>query len=246
MSFLEHLDDLRGVLIQSAIVFLVFVAGCWFVSGRVIDLLVSDLAVDQLIFYAPAEAFMARMKISLVLGLLLAYPFVLFKVWAFVSPALFDKERSKVYPFIVTASLLFYIGVAFAYVILIPITLSFLIGFGTDKLTPMLSVTAYFAFVVRLCLVFGLVFQLPVIVFVLSMLGVVKPKFLLKQWRYAILIIFVASAVLTPPDPASQVLMALPIILLYIGSVLVAYATIRKKKEKKNDLEDQEEPEEPV
>jgi sec-independent protein translocase protein TatC len=245
MSFLEHLDDLRGVLIQSAIVYLVFVAGCWFVSGRVIDLLVSDLSVDQLIFYAPAEAFMARVKISLVLGLLLAYPFVLFKAWSLVSPALFDKERSKVYPFIVAASLLLYIGGTFAYLILIPITLSFLIGFGTDKLTPMISVTAYFAFVARLCLVFGLVFQLPVIVFVLSMLGVVTPKFLLKQWRYAILIIFVGAAVLTPPDPASQVLMAVPIILLYIGSVLVAYATIRKR-EKKKDQEDQEEPEEPI
>jgi len=240
MSFLEHLDDLRGVLIQSAIVYLVVVAGMWFVSGRIIDFLIDDLSVDQLIFYAPSEAFMARVKISLVAGLLVTYPFILFRVWKFVSPALFDKERRKVYPFVFTASLLFYIGVVFAYLILIPIALNFLIGFGTDKLTPMISVTAYFTFVVRLCLVFGLVFQLPIIVFVLSMMGIVTPKFLLRQWRYAVVIIFAGSAVLTPPDPASQVLMALPILLLYIGSVLVAQVAIHKKREREKESASQE------
>jgi sec-independent protein translocase protein TatC len=230
MSFLEHLDDLRGVLIQSAIVYLVVVGGCWFVSGRIIDILIQDLGVQQLIFYAPAEAFMARVKVSLVVGLMVAYPFILFRVWSFVSPALFERERKKVYPFLVAASLLFYIGVTFAYLILIPIAVEFLIGFGTEHLTPMISVTAYFSFVARLSFTFGLVFQLPIIVFVLSMMGVVTPQFLLRQWRYAVLFIFVGAAVLTPPDPASQVLMALPILLLYIGSVLVAYATIQRKK----------------
>jgi sec-independent protein translocase protein TatC len=183
MSFLEHLDDLRGVLIQSAIVYLLAMIGCWFFSGRIIDFLINDLTIKHLIFYAPTEAFMARIKISLVLGLLVAYPFILFRIWSFVSPALFERERSVVWPFIIAASLLFYVGVAFAYLILIPIVLNFLIGFGTENLTPMISVTAYFAFVVRLCLVFGLVFQLPIIVFVLSLIGVVTPKFLLRQWR---------------------------------------------------------------
>jgi sec-independent protein translocase protein TatC len=231
MSFLEHLDDLRGVLIQSAIVFLAMVIVFWFFSGRIIDFLIRDLSVDELIFYAPAEAFMARVKVSLVLGLLAAYPFILFKVWAFVSPALFNRERSKVYPFIISASTLFYVGVVFAYLVIIPVALEFLLGFGTDHLSPLISVTSYFSFVARLCITFGLVFQLPVVVFVLSMLGIVTPRFLLRQWRYAVLIIFVAAAILTPPDPASQVLMALPIILLYIGSVLVAYITFRNKED---------------
>ncbi|MCK5618323.1 MAG: twin-arginine translocase subunit TatC, partial [Candidatus Krumholzibacteria bacterium] len=155
----------------------------------------------------------------------------LFRVWSFVSPALFAKERGTVYPFLATASVLFYMGVAFAYLILIPIALDFLLGFGTDKLSPMISVTSYFSFVARLCLTFGLVFQLPVIIFILSMIGVVTPQFLLRQWRYAVLVIFVGAAILTPPDPASQVLMALPIILLYIGSVLVAHITFRKKED---------------
>ena len=110
-----------------------------------------------------------------------------------------------------------------------------LMGFGTERLNPMLSVSMYFTFVARLCFTFGLVFQLPIVVFLLSILGIVTPQFLLKQWRYAVVVIFVASAILTPPDPASQVLMAIPILLLYIGSVLVAFAALRKQKKAESE-----------
>jgi sec-independent protein translocase protein TatC len=231
MSFLEHLEDLRGVLVQSSIAFLLCAIAYWFFSGTILDFLVKDIPVDKLNFFAPAEAFMARLKISFVLGLMTAFPFILFKVWSFVAPGLFINERKKLYPFILMSSILFYVGVLFCYYILIPIVLDFLLGFETDRLDPMISVSMYFAFVARLCFTFGLVFQLPIVVFVLSMLGIVTPKFLLKQWRYAVLIIFVGSAILTPPDPASQVLMAFPIVLLYIGSVSVAYVALRKKKQ---------------
>jgi sec-independent protein translocase protein TatC len=231
MSFLEHLEDLRGVLVQSIVAFLLCSIVYWFFSGTILDLLIKNISVDKLNFFAPAEAFMARMKISFVLGLMTAFPFILFKVWSFVAPGLFVSERKKLYPFIVTSSVLFYLGVLFCYYILIPIVLDFLLGFETDKLNPMISVSMYFAFVARLCFTFGLVFQLPIVVLLLSIMGIVTPQFLLKQWRYAIVIIFVVSAILTPPDPASQVLMALPVVLLYIGSVLVAYIALRKKKE---------------
>ncbi len=230
MSFLEHLEDLRGVLVQSVIAFLVFAVTLWFFSGTLLDFLVKDLPVENLNFFAPAEAFMARLKISMVLGLMVAFPFILSKVWSFIAPGLFRNERKKIYPFIVMSSILFYVGVLFCYYILIPIVLDFLLGFETDMLDPMISVSMYFAFVARLCFTFGLVFQLPIVVFLLSMLGIVTPGFLLRQWRYAVLIIFVASAILTPPDPASQVLMAFPIVLLYIGSVLVAYVALHRKK----------------
>ena len=230
MSFLEHLEDLRGVLIQSTIVFLVCAVGCWFFSGQILDFLIDDLAVKQLNFFAPAEAFMVRLKISMVVGAMLAFPFVLFRVWGFVSPALFSSERGKVFPMMLVSTALFYTGILFCYQILIPIVLEFLLGFGTDRLTPVISVSNYFAMVARLCFSFGVVFQLPIVIMVLSLLGVVTPQFLLKQWRWAVLIIFVISAVLTPPDPASQVLMALPVLLLYIGSVLIAFITVRRRK----------------
>lgn len=234
MSFIGHLTDLRRVIIQSLIVLLVFTISCWFFSGRILDLLVKDLPVDSLYFSSPIEAFMVRMKISLVLGVMLAFPFVLFKVWSFVAPGLFSHERKRVYPLVVASSALFYLGVSFCYVILIPIVLRFLIGFGTDYLNPLLSVSAYFGFVARLCFVFGVVFQIPIVVLILSSMGLVTPRFLLKQWRYGVLVIFVGSAVLTPPDAISLLLMALPILLLYILSILVAFVVVRKKRKQED------------
>jgi len=231
MSFIGHLDELRRAIIQSLIVVLVLSAGCWFLSGMILDILVKDLPVDSLYFTSPIEAFMIRMKVSLVLGLMIAFPFVLLKVWSFVAPGLFSHERSRVYPLVVASAALFYAGVLFCYVILIPIVLRFLVGFGTEYVNPLLSVSAYFGFVARLSFVFGIVFQIPIVVLVLSSIGLVTPKFLLKQWRYGVLVIFVGSAVLTPPDAISLMLMALPILLLYISSILVAFVVVRKKRE---------------
>jgi sec-independent protein translocase protein TatC len=237
MSFLEHLDDLRGVLIHSLLAFLITSIVAWFFSARILDLLVSDLPVEHLNFFAPAEAFMARLKMSFVVGGMAAFPYIAVRVWKFVAPALFDRERRRIAPLAATSSLLFYTGVLFCYIVLIPVVLEFLLGFGTEKLEPLLSVGAYFAMVARLCFTFGIVFQLPIIVLVLSLTGLVTPGLLLRQWRYAFLIIFVVAAILTPPDPASQVLMALPVILLYIGSVLVAHIAV-KRREAADDDED--------
>jgi sec-independent protein translocase protein TatC len=235
MSFLEHLDELRGVLVQSAAAMLIASIVLWFFSGRVIDLLVEDLSVEHLNFFAPSEAFMVRLKLSFVLGIMVAFPFVLAKVWRFVAPGLFSNERKVIYPFLVASSALFYGGVVFCYVALIPIVLDFLLGFGTDKLNPIISVSAYFSFVARLCFTFGVVFQLPIVVMVLSLAGIVTPAQLLGQWRYAVVIIFIVAAILTPPDPVSQVMMALPVLLLYIGSVLVAWIAVRRRRKREDD-----------
>ncbi|MDH3217204.1 MAG: twin-arginine translocase subunit TatC [Candidatus Krumholzibacteria bacterium] len=232
MSFLEHLTELRRTIIQSLIVLFGLSIVVWVFSGRVLDFLVEDLPVDSLYFQTPLEAFMVRMKVSLILGLMLAFPFILFKIWSFIAPGLFSYERSRIYPLMVSSSLLFYIGVLFCYLILIPIVLRFLIGFGTEYLNPLLSVSSYFGFVARLCFVFGVVFQVPIVVLVLSSLGIVTPRFLLRQWRYGVLIIFVGSAALTPPDAISLLLMALPILLLYISSILVALVVVRKKRDR--------------
>ena len=240
MSFLEHLDDLRGVLIRSFISLLVTTIVAWFFSDRILDMLVSDLPVEQLNFFAPSEAFMVRLKLSLVVGAMTAFPFVFYQVWSFVAPALFDKERGRVLPLMVTSTVLFYTGIAFCYVVLIPVVIEFLLGFATERLNPVLSVGAYFAMVARLTFTFGLVFQLPIVVLALSAAGIVTPGLLLRSWRWAIVIIFVAAAVLTPPDPVSQVLMALPVVLLYIGSVLVAHIVVRRKR--KEDDADADEP----
>ena len=235
MSFFGHLADLRRVIIQSLIALSGLSIACWFFSAQILDLLVEDLPVDSLYFTSPLEAFMIRMKVSLVLGVMLAFPFILFKVWSFVVPGLFLHERRRVYPLMIASTVLFYTGVLFCYVILIPIVLRFLVGFGTDYISPLLSVSAYFGFVARLSFVFGVVFQIPIVVLVLSALGLVTPRFLLKQWRYGVVTIFLGSAILTPPDAISLMLMAVPILLLYILSILVAFVTVRKKRPRNGD-----------
>ena len=231
MSFLDHLAELRSVIIQSGIAFLVLSTVIWFFSGRVLDLLVADLPVDSLYFSSPLEAFMVRMKISLVLGAMGCFPFILFKGWSFVAPGLFSHERRRVYPLVLSSTILFYAGVVFCYLVLIPIVLRFLVGFATEYLNPLLSVSSYFGFVARLSFVFGVVFQLPVIVLVLSSVGLVTPRFLLRQWRYGVLVIFTGSAILTPPDAISLLLMAIPILLLYIVSILIAFVVVRRQSD---------------
>jgi len=230
MSFLDHLEELRRGIIQSTIVLAVLTVACWFFSKWLLNFLITDLPVESLYFSSPIEAFMARMKMSLVVGAMIAFPFILFKVWGFVAPGLFAKERRRIYPLVVSSSVLFYTGVLFCYFVLIPIVLGFLLGFGTELLNPLLSVSRYFGFVARLCFVFGVVFQVPIVVLVLSSIGLVTPRFLLRQWRYGVLIIFTGSAILTPPDAISLILMAVPILLLYIGSILIAFITTRKSK----------------
>ena len=241
MPFLEHLDDLRGVLIRSLVALLVTSTVAWFFSGRILDFLVTDLPVEQLNFFAPSEAFMVRLKLSLVVGAMSSFPFIFYQVWSFVAPALFDRERGRVLPLMVAATVLFYTGIAFCYVVLIPVVLEFLLGFATERLNPVLSVGAYFAMVARLSFTFGIVFQLPIVVLALSAAGIVTPRLLLRSWRWAVVIIFVAAAILTPPDPVSQVLMALPVVLLYIGSVLVAHIVV-KRKGKEEDADPDEPP----
>jgi sec-independent protein translocase protein TatC len=120
---------------------------------------------------------------------------------------------------------------------LIPIVLEFLLAYGTPYLNPLISVNSYFAFVARLCFAFGVVFQLPVVVLLLSILGIVTPQWLLRQWRYGVLVVFVGSAVLTPPDAVSMVAMALPVILLYLASVLVAFVVSRRKGKESGSVE---------
>lgn len=236
-AFLDHLEDLRSILIQTVIVFLTVSIGCWFLSAHILDLLIKDLPVDSLYFQTPIEAFTTRLKISFVVGFMLAFPFILFRVWSFVAPGLFVHERKRVWPIVISSTVLFYVGVMFCYWILIPVVLGFLLGFGTEFLNPLLSVGSYFAFVARLCFTFGVVFQIPIVVLLLSSLGLVTPRWLLKQWRYGVLLIFVTSAILTPPDPVSLMIMALPVLGLYIGSILIAFVGVRRREEDSYDVD---------
>jgi sec-independent protein translocase protein TatC len=237
MGFLDHLEELRSTLISCIIAWVGLSIILWFFSGRTLDFLLEGLPVESVYFNAPTEAFMIRLKLSFILGFLVAFPFVLFKIWSFVSPGLFSREKRFVFPLVFFATALFYLGVVFAYWVLIPIVLEFLVKFGTEMLLPLLSIGKYFAFVARLCFAFGIVFQLPLVIIFLTSIGAISARTLLRQWRWAILVIFIAAAVLTPPDPASQLLMALPLVLLFLISVFLSMI-IEKRRDSRMAADD--------
>jgi sec-independent protein translocase protein TatC len=232
MSFWDHLGELRGVLVSSLIALLGLSIAAWFYSGPIMDWLVADVPVDHLMFVAPSEAFMTRMKLSFILGGLVSFPYIGYRVWRFVAPGLFRRERSRLFPVAVASAVLFYGGIAFSYYFVVPVIIRFMLGYATERIQPMISVSAYFTTVSRMCLAFGLVFQLPIVILLLSLMGIVAPQFFVRQWRYAVVIIFVAAAIFTPPDPVSQVLMAVPLVVLYIGSAFLAVIVTRRRKHK--------------
>ncbi|MFH1681389.1 MAG: twin-arginine translocase subunit TatC [Candidatus Eisenbacteria bacterium] len=242
MPFLEHLEELRSVLLQSALAVACLALGGWFVSEPALDLLTRP--VGSLVFLGPTEAFTLRLKIALLLGFFAALPFVLYKVWRFVAPGLFERERRIIVLIVGASTLLFVAGAAFGFFVLVPIAIRFLLGFGTETLLPMISAGNYFSFVTKLLIGFGVVFQLPLAVSLLTYLGVLRPEWLLRKWRYAIVLIAAASAVLTPPDIASQILMGVPVLALYFLSTLLSFAVRRRGESDGSGAGDEEEEDE--
>jgi len=231
-GFLDHLDELRRTLIDSAIAAAVASVISWFISAKLLNLLIIPIKEYGVYFTAPNEAFLTRLKLSGAMGLFIVAPFIFFKFYMFVLPGLHKREKKVVTPLLLATTVLFYTGVAFSFLIVIPQIIPFFMSFGTEVLSPLIGVGAYFALVSRLCLAFGLVFQLPLLVLFLSAIGIVNPQMLLRTWRIAIVAIFILSAFLTPADIPSQLMMAGPVLLLYFSSVLVAkVVTVRKHKE---------------
>jgi sec-independent protein translocase protein TatC len=237
MPFLQHLEELRKVVIDSLIVVGVVSVGCWFLSGRAVDLLV--IPIGKAVFIGPAEAFTVRLKLAVVLGLLISLPFVFLRIWRFIVPGLLRRERTALGPLAVFSSVLFYGGVAFAYFMLVPAVMRILLAFGTEKLEPMISIDKYLSLVIQLGLSLGLVFQFPLVVGVLTWLGVLTPSSLKRKWRYAVVIIFIIGAAVTPGDGPSQLVVAFPVTGLYFLSILVSMVIYRRKDlDTENDNDD--------
>src|SRR5512143_2375794 len=164
------------------------------------------------------------MKVAMIMGVFIAMPVILWNVWAFVAPGLHKHERKYAMPFVLVGSILFLSGGAFAIFVIIPFAINFLVSFGQEQgLKPMITISSYIDFIIKFTLAFGVVFELPVVITLLSMLGIVTPQFLSKNRKYAILINFVIAAVLTPtPDALNQCLMAGPLIILYEVGIIAA------------------------
>ena len=175
-----------------------------------------------LVFLAVAEAFWIHFKVSFVAAFIASLPIIFYQLWSFIAPGLLEKEKGYVMPFVLFATLLFPVGSLFCFYVVLPFSLTFLLGYKTASLTPMLSVEKYIDCCLKFILAFGLIFELPVVILYLTRFGIVSPKTLAKHRKYAVLFSFIAAAILTPtPDAFNQVLMAIPIILLYeIGMLL--------------------------
>jgi sec-independent protein translocase protein TatC len=235
MSFLEHLEELRGRLIRSLVALVVGGLVCWGYRSEIFRFLTQPLRQAQpdvqFIAIGPAEALMLYMKMAMFVGIFVAMPYVLYQIWAFVSPGLYPHERRYVLPFILFGSLFFIAGGLFGHYFLFPVTFGFLATFGAEQIKFMPRVGEYFSFYSWFLLGLGLVFQTPVVIFVLARIGLVTPRFLLRQFKYAVLIAFIVAAVITPtPDAVTQTALALPMLGLYLLGVLVAWLFGRPRR----------------
>ncbi len=183
-----------------------------------------------LVGLSPTEVVIAYMKVALVAALFFVMPFIMYQIWKFVEPGLKESERKFLVPFILSSWLSFIIGGLFAYAIMMKVAVPFLAGFGEGLVENTWSLASFVSFTLTMMLVFGIVFELPVVIGLLSVLGIVTPSFLSKYRRHAILVIFIVAAVLTPPDPVTQTLLAVPLMVLYEISILVSKVISRKRE----------------
>ena len=240
--FLAHLEELRKRLVVCAIAIGVGFAISYGFSKQIFSLLILPLARvlpsdSRLIFTSLPEMFITYIKVSLVAGIVLAIPIIFYQLWMFLAPALYQKEKKYIIPFVTFSSILFLVGSMFGYFVVFPYGFKFFIGFATDQVQALPSVKQYFTFAIRLLLAFGIVFEMPLVVLFLTKIGIVTPDAMKKFRKFAILCAFILSAILTPPDVATQIMMALPLLILYEFSIIISQAVYRKKREDSDDEE---------
>jgi sec-independent protein translocase protein TatC len=201
----------------------------------------SEVFNPQVTTHQVAGTFFVALKVSFFAGLLMAMPFILYQLWLFVAPGLYSHEKKMVLPFVVGGSVMFLIGVLFAYYIVTPFGFQFLITFGSFLYTPLINIEDYVGFLTKIMLGFGIAFELPVFAYFLALLGLVTDRTLKDFFKYAVVIIFVLAALLTPPDILTQLLMAAPLIILYGVSILIVAAVNPEKSDEDEDEDETEE-----
>ena len=238
MPFMAHLEELRTRLVHSAIAVVVGFLAAYAFKEKLYYWLSVPLKNAmppgaKLIYTAPAEAFFTYLKIAFLAGLVAASPVIFYEIWRFVSPGLYDHEKKAIWPFVLISSVLFIAGAVFCYAVVFPYAFQFFMSFATDDIVPMLSLKQYLSFSSTLLFAFGVVFQLPLILVFLGRIGVVNHRMLRRNRKFAVLIMFVAAALFTPPDVVSQILMAMPLLLLYEISIWMVAAAERKREERR-------------
>ncbi len=239
MSLMEHLDELRRRIIHSAIYLGLGFAVAWIFHNRIVEVFQAPLIRihKTLMFTHPMDALNLYLQASLTAGAILAAPFILYEVWLFIAPGLYQKERRFVVPFMAATVGLFLSGASFGYFWVLPAAIKILVVDFGHNFTPMISIEDYTGFFLSIILGLGVSFELPILVFFLALFGVVSPKFLWKNFRYAILVIFLAAGVICPmPDPLSMCIYATPMLALYMIGIAVAWWVHPSRKKAKEGV----------
>lgn len=230
LTLVEHLNELRWRLIVSLIAIALGAIPGYLFSDEIFSALARP--VGKLVFLSPTEALMAKIKLSFFGGLFLALPVVLYQVWAFISSGLHLKEKRYILIYLPSSILLFLAGAGFCYLLVLPLGVKLLLSYGGESLVPMISIRAYLSFVMMLLISFGTIFVLPLAILFLTRIGLIKPGLLTKNRRYAILLIFILAAVITPTvDIVTQLFLAVPLFLLYELSIIISRLATPKKTE---------------
>ncbi len=243
MTFLEHLEDLRKRIFYSFIVVMGAVIPAWFFSKFLYKILAQPVTQflpegKKLVFTSLTAPFMLYMKVSFLAAVLASAPFLFLQVWYFVAPGLYKKEKKHVVPFVLFTSFFFMAGAIFAYFIVFPFACKFFLGMGAD-FDAMITVDQYFSLALRVILGIALVFELPTLVFFLSKMGIITARWMIKYFKYAVLIIFIIAAIITPtPDMITQSIIAFPMLGLYCFSILIAFIVGKNRKKKKKKSEE--------
>ena len=236
LSLMAHLEELRSRLVKVAMGIAAGMGVAWNQTEQIMDLIRMPIApylpAGGLIFTGVMDKFMAHIKIAVMSGVILSCPFWIYQIWKFVVPGLYKHERRYAFSFILFGTFLFLTGVAFVYWIVFPSAFQFLMTFGgaTDK--PMISIEEYLSFFVTTTMLFGLAFELPLVITLLALLGIVDSKFLRDKRRYAVVILAVISAIITPPDLVSMIMMLVPLCALYESSVWIVHFFVEKPRAK--------------
>jgi sec-independent protein translocase protein TatC len=256
MTLWEHLEELRSRIVRMAIAFLIGAGTCWFYKERILGWITRPFveaykmgghANEAALHYgAPTALFISYIRLAALSGLLFALPVILWQIWAFIAPGLYSREKKFTVPFVISSILLFIGGGYFGWAIAFPAAFNFLMNFTPDTLPGGAKVEAtimigdYIEFVTRMFIAFGAVAELPILALFLTVAGLITHRHLIKFFRYFIVLAFVISAVLTPPDPLSQILMAVPLIALYGVSILISWMiTVSRERGKAKDEAEQ-------
>ena len=243
MTLLEHLDELRRRILRTLIVVVVAFFGCFFFAEEIYTLLARPIAphIDQLVFDGVADPFIVQVKVALLAAVFVTSPYLVGQLWGFVAPGLYRREKRYAIPFIFFGSFFFLGGGAFGYLVALPFATEFLVEMGLNAdWDADIRIERYFSFAVNVLLGLAIMFLLPIVIFMLSQLGIVTPRFLMRHFRWAVLIIIILSAAITPtPDAVNMTIVAGPTLLLYLLGVGASALVQRRRKKREEEAEEE-------